>query len=290
MFGLLRKKKPRSSPKSTGYRIRPFLERLEARDCPSAPQITAFSALVQQGHTVLLGGTVSDDNPASVSLSFSGVAGGSTMADSSGNFQLQTQASALGTVYVVGLDADGQSSNTAQAVLSVPAPIFTTFTVAQSGPNRQVTVSGQVSSGAGLTVTLSGVVSASVTTGSNGSFTFTGTAGSLGQVNASVTDVWGQTGTGAAQLTNQAPTITNFNGENTGVQNIWDFEGQVSGQWVPGETVTFSGIAALQNVQVTVGSDGWFHVQVQLSSSDTGMLVATVTDWWGATGQAQFLI
>jgi hypothetical protein len=315
MFGLLAKKKPKVSPKPTGFRIRPCVESLEARDCPSespmsapqmitpqmtapqftaphltAPEITSFNAMVLQGQTVLLGGTVSDADPGSVSVFFCGAANGTTTTDAMGNFQFQTQASALGAIFAVGLDSAGQISVPDQTVINVPAPTFTAFTVTQSGPDRQVTVSGQVSAGAGLTVTLSGIVSASVTTGTDGVFTFTGTASGLGQVNASVTDVWGQTGTSAAQLTNQAPTITNFVGENTGVQNIWDFEGQVTGAWSPGETVTFSGIPALQNVQVTVGADGWFHVQVQMGSTDVGLLVATVTDWYGATGQAELLI
>jgi hypothetical protein len=289
--GKKKTKPPR--PKSNGNRIRPFLEGLEGRDCPSAllaPQITGFSATIMQGHTVMLAGMVSDPNPASVYLSFSGEATGSTTADSTGHFWLQTQAAALGTVFAVGVDGASQLLVGAQTKITVPAPTFTSLTVTQSGPNRAVTVMGQVSSGAGLTVTLSGVVTGTATTGTNGMFTFSGTASGLGQVNASVTDSWGQTGTAAALLTNAAPTITNFEAENTGFQNIWNIEGRVTDEWAPGLTVTFAGVPALQNVQVTVGNDGWFHIQVQLGPTDIGLLVATVTDWWGATGQAQYFI
>jgi len=225
------KKKTRPlRPKSCGNRIRPFLEGLEARDCPSAPPITAF-------------------------------------------------------------DTAGMGPFTVQATISAPAaPTITNLTVTTAGPSRAVAVTGQVSSGAGLTVTLAGVVTGTATTGTNGMFTFSGTASGLGQVYASVTDSWGQTGTAAALLTNAAPTITDLAAENTGVQNIWNIEGRVTDEWAPGLTVTFAGVPTLQNVQVTVGNDGWFHIQVQLGPTDLGLLVATVTDWWGATGQAQCFI
>ncbi len=273
-------------------RIRPCLEGLEARDCPSGLQITAFNAMVMQGHTIMLAGMVSDANPASVNIRFSGVASGSVNANSLGQFQLLTQASALGTVFALGFEGAGQWSDTAQTNVSVPPPTITSFTVATPGPNRAVTVMGQVAAGsaAGLTVTLSGIVTGTAVTGSTGSFTFSGTAASLGQVNGRVTDVWGQTGYATAQLTNIAPTITNFAAVNTGFQNIWTFEGRVTDEWAPGETVTLSGIPALQNVRITVGNDGWFFYQAQLTAADTGLVVATVTDWWGATGQAQVFV
>ena len=271
---------------SSRNRIRPFLESLEDRYCPSGLQITQFTAMVQQGQTVFLAGTVTDSNPASVSLSFSGVASGSVTANSNGQFQLQTQASALGTITAQGTDGDGVTNN-AQATISVPAPAFSNLVVTQSGPNRQIRVGGQVSSGANLTVTLSGIVSGSVTTGTNGTFSFTGTASNTGQVNVSVADVWGQTGTGAAQLANKAPTITNFTAVNTGYDNIWIFQGQVNDEWAPGETVTLSGLVPLQGVTVTVGNDGWFHYQVQLGPTDIGLVTASVTDWFGAIGQGQ---
>jgi hypothetical protein len=295
MFGRWFTKKNKHCYASAGNQVRPFLERLEERDCPSAPQITApqitaFDATILQGQTVLLAGMVSDPNPGSVSLSFNGVAAGSTWADSTGRFQLQTQASALGTVYAIGCDGDGQWSNNAQANLSVAAPTFSNLMVMQSGANRAITISGQVSSGLGLTVSLSGIVTGTATTGINGVFTFSGTASGLGQVNASVTDVWGQTGTGTAQLNNTAPTITNFSATFSGSENIWIFTGQVTDEWAAGETVTFAGLLPLQNVTATVSSSGWFTVRVQLSPADNGMVVATVTDWYGATGQAQFYV
>jgi hypothetical protein len=295
MFAWWKTKKSNRSA-TGGYRIRPFLERLEERDCPSGmpglqlgPQITFFNAMAMQGNTVLLAGMVSDPNPASVCLSFSGAASGMTWADSTGCFQLQTQATALGTVFALGFDNAGLTA-TALTNIVAPPPTLTSFTIMQSGPNCAVTVMGQVSAGAGLTVSLSGIVTGTVITDANGSFTFSGTASGTGQVNASVTDVWGQTGTGSTQLTNLAPTITNFQAESTGFQNIWTIEGQVTDEWAAGETVTFTGLVPLQNITVTVSSNGWFSFQVQIPPSDNGLVVATVTDWYGATGQAQIYV
>jgi len=294
MFAWWRTKKAKRAA-TGGCRVRPFLERLEERDCPSGmpgmpglqmgPQISFFNAMVMQGNTVLLAGMVSDPNPASVCLLFSGAASGVTWADSTGFFQVQTQASALGPVFALGIDQGGLFT-TAQTNIVAAPPAFTTFTIMQSGPNCAVTIMGQVSSGAGLTVNLSGIVTGTVITAADGTFTFSGTASGTGEVDASVTDVWGQTGNGSAQLTNLAPTITNFQAESTGVQNIWTFEGQVTDEWAAGETVTFTGLVPLQNITATVSSNGWFSFQVQLAPSDNGLVVATVTDWYGATGQA----
>jgi hypothetical protein len=273
---------------SAQNRVRPFLEGLEDRYCPSGLQITQFTATIVQGHTVNLTGTISDSNPASVSLSFSGVASGSVTANSNGQFQLQTQASSLGTVTALGTDGDKVTSS-AQTTVSAPAPTFSNLAATQSGPNKQITVTGTVSSGANLTVTLSGIVSGSVTTGTNGTFSFKGTASNTGQVNLSVTDTWGQTGTGAVQLTNNAPTITNFTATNNGY-GIWTFQGKVNDEWAPGLTVTFSGLTPLQGATVTVGNDGWFSYSVQLGPTDTGLVVASVTDWYGASGRSQVLV
>jgi hypothetical protein len=301
MFGWWRTKKMKQATAARGNRVRLFLERLEERDCPSGfqmglpiglqtgLQITSFNAIPSQGKSVLLAGTVSDANPSSVNLFFSGAAMGFTSVDSMGRFQFQTQANNLGTIFAFGFDGVGQLGM-AQTSIAVPAPTITNLVVVQSGPNRAVTVTGQVPSGAGLTVNLSGIVTATVTVGSDGTFTYSGGASGPGQVSAGVTDVWGQTGTAVAQLTNVAPTITNFEGEDTGYQGIWTFEGQVTDEWAPGETVTFTGLVPLQNITVTVSSTGWFSFQVQLAPSDTGLVVATVTDWYGATGQAQYLV
>jgi hypothetical protein len=278
-----RNKAAQAAPRN---RVRLALEELESRFCPATavmPQITSFTATILSNHMVALSGTVSDNNPASVKLNFSGVAGGSTTANANGQFFLQTTASQLGAIYVVAQDAQNQMFGN-MAVLADSGATITGLTITQGG-GRTVTVQGQVNAASpgGLTVTLSGVVSGTAITNASGQFTFTGTARSLGQISASVTDVWGVSGGAAGQLTNNAPVISNFTAVYTGANNYWTFEGQVTDENAAGLIVTLSGLASLNNVQVTVGADGWFTITEQLQPNETGMAAAVVTDAWGAT-------
>ena len=70
--------KPRRERLPRPNRSRLAVEALESRYCPSGPQVTAFSANVVQGQTVLLTGTVSDPGAGSVSVNFQGAASGTT--------------------------------------------------------------------------------------------------------------------------------------------------------------------------------------------------------------------
>src|SRR5262249_8329341 len=162
-----------------------------------------------------------------------GVATGSVTPDASGHFQLQESISKLGTAFATVKDPGGAVSNTAQATVADPG-ISLSVSVTQ-GPHRTVTVTGQAScnSPAGLTVTLSGVVSGSVTTNANGAFTYTGPASALGQIQAAVIDVWGVTATSSTMLTNNPPRIVNFQAINNG-NNSWTFTGQVQDEYAAG--------------------------------------------------------
>jgi hypothetical protein len=155
---------------------------------------------------------------------------------------------------------------------------------AAQGPNRTVTVTGQVSgnSPAGLTVTLSGVVSGSVTTNANGTFTYTGAASAPGPIQATVTDLWGVTVSAVTTLTSQPPAILNFKAVNNG-NNSWTFTGQVQDEYAAGLVVRLGGIPSLDNnnASAIVQADGKFSYTITLEPGEQGGVTAQCTDWWG---------
>jgi len=173
--------------------------------------------------------------------------------------------------------------NTTQTTVTDPG-ISLSLSAAQ-GTNCTVTVSGQVfgtSQAGGLTVTLSGVVSGSVTTNADGTFTYTGAASALGQIKAAVTDDWGVTVNSSTMLSDNPPTIVNFQAINNG-NNSWTFMGQVQGEDVAGLVVTLRGLASLNNnnVSATVQADGSFSYTITLAPGENGCVTAECIDWWG---------
>jgi hypothetical protein len=174
-------------------------------------------------------------------------------------------------------------SNTAPALVTDPGLSLSLSVV--PGPGATATVFGQVSGGSptgGLTVTLSGVVSASVTTNADGTFTFTGSASGLGQVQAAVTDSAGNTVTSSANLTASPPTIVNFQAINNG-NNNWTFTGQVQGPYVAGLVVTLAGIPSLDNnsASATVQANGSFIYTITLQPGECGGVTADCIGCWG---------
>jgi hypothetical protein len=274
----------KKNPRSLLRKQRTILqvEALERRDCPSAPQITSFAATVLAGHTVVLSGTIIDSAPTAAVVSLGGVAAGSVTPDASGHFQAQENISQLGTAFATVTDPGGSTSNTAQVMVNDPG-LSLSVSVAQ-GPRRTVTVTGQVScnSPCGLTVTLSGVVSGSVTTNANGTFTYTGPASALGQIQATVTDVWAVTATSSTTLTNKPPTIIDFQAINNG-NNSWTFTGQVVDEYAAGLVVRLGGIPTLDNTgaTATVQANGTFSYTISLPPGQIGGVTAECIDWWG---------
>jgi len=117
------------------------LEALEDRCCPTAPVLTLLAAPLT-GTTVVLSGTVTDDNPASVTITFSGAASGTTTANAQGTYSFTTQATSLGTVSAVGEDGNSLFSNQASALVTTPAPNLTLSIT--YGAQHSVTLSGMV--------------------------------------------------------------------------------------------------------------------------------------------------
>jgi hypothetical protein len=257
-------------------------EALEERLCLAAASITMFNASpTNNGQEVKLSGYVADEHPGSVQLSFSGAASGSTTANSEGYFELYTQASGLGTVQAVATDNEQLESTASTAAILSLAPVISGLTVSETGNGRMVNVSGTVmdEAPAGRTVTLGGVVSGTTNTDSNGHFSVTLEASSLGMVTAVTSDAWGQESAVAqATLFSAAPVITNLTIVESGPDRTVTVSGMVSDLSPSGRTVTLSGVVS---GMVMSGSNGYFSATLQ--ASQLGTMFAQTTDVWGQT-------
>src|SRR5437016_2229058 len=121
MFGLLTRpvRRSHSRPIRPTNRTQLSLQRLESRDCPSSPDLrlatSGSSITFDHSHgpsrSVYIEGTVTDDNPAHLRVTLSGVVQGTTYTDSSGNFSITLTASSLGTIYAQTIDQQGNESN-----------------------------------------------------------------------------------------------------------------------------------------------------------------------------------
>jgi hypothetical protein len=265
---------------------------LESRNCPSdahwtivggqiGPAITSLTATVVSGKSVQLVGTVADADPSTVSVSFSGVMSGSTTADANGNFSFTANATALGTMSAVATDSLQLQSATAQVTVSCPKPglslslaYLTRNTVELSG-----TVTAQ--SPAALTVTFAGVVTGTTTTDASGKFNVSLDASGVGQIQATVTDVWGQVSDAASvNVTDTAPVISNFTAVNVGLHQ-WTISGTVTDATAAGITVYLGGLSELQNQTVTTDANGNFSITITVQPGESGTIWAQCTDWFG---------
>jgi hypothetical protein len=281
MFALLTR--PRCLPGATRRpRVRLRVDRLEARDCPAFPAFNGFSSAVQLGHSVQLSGMISDPNPPSVSITFSGVMTGSTLVTSGGQFTFTANATALGTVNAVATDGQGLQA-TASTQVSTSAPTLT-LTLGYLAKNN-ISLTGKVSARTvnGLTVAISGVASGRTTTDANGNYSIDLPASGVGQVQAKVTDVWGQVSQAAsATVSSTKPVIDGF--QATLVSGTtWTFTGTVTDATPGGLSVQFSGLNSLTGKSATTANDGSFSLTVTLAQGETGTAGAQVTNWFGLT-------
>jgi hypothetical protein len=272
-------------PRSTKKPQRSFrlgVERLEDRDCPSAPgglHVT-LNADVLAGHKAQLSGTVTGGDVSGITVNFTGAANGSAMTDANGAFSFTTSSASLGTVY-----ASGDDTDTASAILMVGSPCLSPLSITY-GAQRTITVTGTyigIDPG-GETVVLSGVAQGCVTTDSAGAFSITATASALGEVDATSWDLWGQmSNTAEETLVSAPPVISNFSASTLG-GNVWIFTGNVTDESPAGLIINFSGVLGyLDGQTVQVNSDGSFTLSITLPADAWGTAVATTTDWWGQT-------
>ncbi|HMC65337.1 MAG TPA: hypothetical protein VKI65_10400 [Gemmataceae bacterium] len=197
MLGLLtRRRWPR--PATRPHSVRLALEALETRDLMAAPVITSFTATTLPGHIARLTGTVTDENPATVHIRFSGAASGDTTVDATGHFSFSTTNAVLGSVTATGLDQENLSA-TAMSTLSSSAPVITNFK-AIMGSFGFWTFTGKVTDEdpSHCVVKFSGLPELegkTTTVALDGTFSYTVQLqpGETGMVLATATDCWGLT-------------------------------------------------------------------------------------------------
>ncbi len=151
-------------------------------------------------------------------------------------------------------------------------------------PNKNATFSGQLTNKgvavANETIKLSGVVTASTSTDSQGNYSITLSIPRLGSEQAVSAD--GLSNIALVTLQGGNPTINNFTALNMG-NGVWLFSGRVTGAPTQGEVVNFSGIIPLQGQSTAVNSDGSFEFSATVPSDGGGTASAQAVDWWGDT-------
>jgi hypothetical protein len=181
----------------------PRLEALEERYCPTyppmlpniPPTILSFAAMPLSGQSYMLTGTVADDQPAGISVQFSGKFNGTATTNSSGAFMAYCTPCGLGQINAVATDTTGLVSNTAQVQITSLAPAIIEFNAHDMGNNYWV-FSGRVQdeNPAGLTVQFGGLLEGrTATVQADGTFMLSAQfePGACGEVTAQVADVWG---------------------------------------------------------------------------------------------------
>lgn len=268
------------------------VESLEQRDCPAAPTINLSTQQLSDGRVRVSGG-VQDEHPSFIAVQLGGVVSATTTTLAGGMFFWEGNASAPGTITANCTDDEGLAAAQATSTLTNSAPTITLNVTYVSG--KQVVLAGVVTdeTRSGRTVTLAGVVNATVVTNGDGTFTWTGTASALGTVTATTTDFWGiASNTAQVALVSAAPVISNFDAsECPGPSRTWEFSGQVTDESLRGLTVRFGGLPSLEGKTATVQSNGWFYLYLQLEEDEEGTAWCQTTDWWGQdSSQAQDIV
>jgi hypothetical protein len=164
----------------------------------AAPQIT-MTLSYGTGHQLILSGTVTDQYPGGLKVSFTGVVpnGSSTTTDGNGNFAVTLNAYKLGDVLATTTDTWGQVSNTAKVTATNTPPVISNLW-ASAGNYDVWTITGTVTDehAAGLTVTFWGLPAVAGKTAvvqADGSFTLSVVIPSnqSGYIYCQTTDWWG---------------------------------------------------------------------------------------------------
>jgi hypothetical protein len=164
------------------------------------------------------------------------------------------------------------------------------------GSEHMVTLSGQLTgagNNANQLVKLSGVVSGSTTTDTNGNYTINLKASALGSLTAVATNPQTQQTDAQANATlvDNGPVISNFKAVEEG--SVIVFTGKVTDNWDPsGLVVTLGGDPMLNGVTATVNADGTFSVGVPYHQIDYSFTAtAQTTDSWDeASNQATTVV
>ena len=237
-----------------------------------------------------MSGTVSDANPANLTVNFGGALSGQTATtDANGNYSLSTTISGPATVNATVTDGLGQPSNEADFTITADPPSITL-----SGTETSVghwTLSGTVSDAnpAGLTVNFGGALSGqTATTDANGNYSLATTISGPATVSATVTDGldFNQFSEADFTITADTPPSITLGGIETSAGH-WTLSGTVSDANPANLTVNFGG--ALSGQTATTDANGNYSLSTTISGPAT--VSATVTDGLGLTSnEADFAI
>ncbi|MEX2120708.1 MAG: hypothetical protein WD847_14035 [Pirellulales bacterium] len=160
--------------------------------------------------------------------------------------------------------------------LCLTMPWITSFDTYAHGPGKTVNLGGMVADDfpLGVTVNFTGVMTGSTTVNSSGSFSYVGTATSLGTVTATASDSEGASYRDAAVRSN-APWL-GFTVQESGPDRMVTITGWIFDEAPGGLTVTFTGVVSGSAV---ANSGGEFTYTTQ--ASGLGTITATTTDVWG---------
>jgi hypothetical protein len=275
--------------------VRPGLERLETRDCPAAPSLTvhAFDA---GGNQLEVVGRVRDEHPGTTIVHITGAAQGDAHPDATGYFRVFLPQTGPGAVEGQAVDDQGLPSKTTETSSfgGYNQPPTVMYEIGQRG-GHQVLIQGYVTDDGpvgGLPVVFRGVVSGTAITNADGTFTITLTASSLGWMCANAQDDDGAwSGDYWVELQNLKPEILGLRATQ-GTGGWWVLSGTVNDEWPSRLIVVLqSSIPDLNGRQVKCGSTGAFSTSFTLPPGfQSGIVIATVTDWWGATSDPVFTL
>ena len=163
------------------------------------------------------------------------------------------------------------------------APVISSITAVQVA-GQKFRIYGKVTDDtpSSCGVVLSGAASGVVLCDSSGNFDGVFNVATPGPATAVAGDGQLQSAPVNLALANAAPmtTVTAVHGAN----GIVTFSGKVTDEVPAGLTVTLAGGPGLGGTFATVLADGTWSVSVTLPIGASGMVAATVTDWYGLTG------
>lgn len=287
MFGFLssrRRRRPSQQPKR--HRRIQF-ESLERRYCLTAPAITGLQIDAVEDTTVSVSGYVTDESPETVQVEFYDMLSGSTSPDASGYFAFTGEANSLGPIVAVAYDEEFLEWDWAEVELTNDEPTINGLAL-DYGHHTAITITGQVidEDPDGLTVYISGAANGTAITDANGNFTLQVADGfaSMGELEVSVEDVWGQPGSDWTLITgDNSPQIVDF-WTHVGGSGLLTVRGTVTDEDPVGLTVVINFWG--NDYEVTTDSDGDFIWQLQLEEGQEDFLTVVAFDWWGLESEA----
>lgn len=239
------------------------------------------------GKEVYVSGQVSDDFLVGNVVHLGGVVGGTAVVDSNGYFSTSVTATGAGAISAYATDYWNAASSTAASSIDAYAPSFSLY-VAESGPNRQLTVSASVYSGmygASGSATLGGILSGTAGVDSSGQLLVTQQVAQQGTVQVEITNVWGLSTTETFYFQSQAPQVSGLSVMHVG-GGKYQVSGYVSDEFANGLTVQLGG--ALGSHSAVVAQGGAFSLMITGQPGLQGNMSAQVEDWWGLQSNQEY--